>query len=131
VNGEPVAYSYDGYDFSFTVDVPVTDCSQKKDIIITYPEGETSLACGVAGYSRRMAKSIEAFKFRTGLDPYDALAMLGSVNEAVMYSPEAAAEFVSAFMKDYARLDEVLGAQPRMKEEDVKWFLDHCGWNLK
>ena len=131
VNGEPVAYSYDGYDFSFTVDVPVTDCSQKKDIVITYPEGETSLACGVAGYSRRMGKSIEAFKFRTGLDPYDALAMLGSVNEAVMYSPEAAAELVSAFMKDYARLDEVLGTQPRMKEEDVKWFLGHCGWNLK
>ena len=78
-----------------------------------------------------MGKSIEAFKFRTGLDPYDALAMLGSVNEAVMYSPEDAAELVSAFMKDYARLDEVLGAQPRMKEEDVKWFLGHCGWNLK
>ena len=130
VDGVPAAYSYDGYDFSFTIEVPQTDCARNKEIVVTYPEGEISLACGVTGYSRRMGRSIEAFKFRTGLDPYDALGKLGSVNEAVMYSPESAAQLVEEFMTDYERLDEVLSAQPRMKEDDVKWFLGSCGWNL-
>ena len=130
VNGIPASYSYDGYDFSFTVEVPVTDCAQQKEIVITYPEGETSLACGVTGYSRRIGRSVEALKFRTGLDPYDALGKMGTVNEAVIYEPESAADLVAEFMTDYARLEEVLKGQPRLKEEDVKWFLVHCGWNL-
>jgi hypothetical protein len=130
VNGIPASYSYDGYDFSFTVEVPVTDCAQQKEIVITYPEGETSLACGVTGYSRRIGRSVEALKFRTGLDPYDALGKLGTINEAVIYEPESAADLVAEFMTDYARLEEVLKGQPRLKEEDVKWFLVHCGWNL-
>jgi hypothetical protein len=130
VNGVPTDYSYDGTDFSFTVDVPVTDCAQQKEIVITYPSEDTSLACGVTGYSRRMGRSIEALKFRTGIDPYDALGKMGTVNEAAMYAPESAAELVAEFMKDYERLEEVLKAQPRMKEEDVQWFLGHCGRNL-
>jgi hypothetical protein len=55
---------------------------------------------------------------------------MGTVNEAAMYAPESAAELVAEFMKDYERLEEVLKAQPRMKEEDVEWFLGHCGRNL-
>jgi hypothetical protein len=129
VNGVPAEYSYDGYDFSFTVEVPVTDCAQQKEIVITYPSEDTSLACGVTGYSRRMGRSIEALKFRTGLDPYDALGKMGTVNEAAMYAPECAAELVAEFMADYARLEEVLKGQPRIKDEDVNWFLGHCGWN--
>jgi hypothetical protein len=130
VNGVPAAYSYDGYDFSFTVEVPVTDCAQQKEIVITYASEDTSLACGVTGYSRRMGRSIEALKFRTALDPYDALGKMGTVNEAAMYTPESAAELVAEFMADYARLEEVLKGQPRIKDEDVQWFLGHCGWNL-
>ena len=98
--------------------------------MITYASEDTSLACGVTGYSRRMARSIEALKFRTALDPYDALGKMGTVNEAAMYTPESAAELVAEFMADYARLEEVLKGQPRIKDEDVQWFLGHCGWNL-
>ena len=77
-----------------------------------------------------MGRSIEALKFRTGIDPYDALGKMGTVNEAAMYAPESAAELVAEFMKDYERLEEVLKAQPRMKEEDVEWFLNHCGFSI-
>ena len=55
---------------------------------------------------------------------------MGTVNEAAMYAPESAAELVAEFMADYARLEEVLKGQHRIKEEDVKWFLQQCGWNL-
>ena len=128
VNGQEVSYEYDGYDFSFTVEIPVRDCSSAKEVIITYPDAETSLACGIKGFSKRAARSIEALKFRTGADPYDALAKLGTVNEAVEYNPEKAKELAAEFMEAYFKLDEIIKNQSRVNETDAEWFLQHCGW---
>ena len=130
VNGETCGYTYNGADFSFTVDVPLTDCSIAKEIVISYPDGDTSLACGIKGFSRRAARSIEALKFRTGADPYDALAKLGTINEAVEYNPEKAAELVNDFIESFSTLDVIIKDQPRLNETDVEWFLQHCGWKL-
>ena len=77
-----------------------------------------------------MARSIEALKFRTNADPIDDLAMLGTVNEALLYSPEKAHELTEAFMKNYSNLPEILKKQPRISEEDIEWFLAHCGYDL-
>ena len=77
-----------------------------------------------------MGRSIEALKYRTGADPIDALAMLGSINEAVLYNPEQAECLASEFMASYTRLPEILKQQPRLSEEDIQWFLVHCGWSL-
>ena len=78
-----------------------------------------------------MARSIEALKFRTGADPIDDLAMMGNINEAILYAPEKAAELTEAFMKNYNNLPEILKQQPRLKDAVIEWFLGHCGWNLK
>ena len=129
VNGHNVPYEYDGYDFAFTVDVPVTDCAAEKVIVITY-DADPALADSIKGMSRRMARSIEALKFRTNADPIDDLAMLGTVNEALLYSPEKAHELTEAFMKNYSNLPEILKKQPRISEEDIEWFLAHCGYDL-
>ncbi len=129
VNGQTCNYVYDGTDFSFTIDIPESDCSVAKDIVITYPVGQTSLAIGVIGSSRRLARSIEALKFRTGADPYDALAKLGTINEAVEYNPDKAYDLVSDFMESFRNLVEILKNQPRINEADIDWFLQHCGWN--
>ncbi len=131
VNGQEASFDYDGYDFSFTVDIPVTDCSEEKLVRITYPSSEAVIAEGIVGLSRRMARSIEALKYRTGADPIDALAELGSVNEAVLYNPEKAGELAASFIESYSRLPEILKQQPRLSEEDIQWFLGHCGWSLK
>lgn len=130
VNGEAASFCYNGYDFSFTVDIQNTDCSAEKIIRITYPATDTVIADGIVGLSRRIARSIEALKFRTGADPIDALAELGSVNEAVLYNPEKAMELTAAFMAGYANLPEILKQQPRIKDSDIEWFLGHCGWKL-
>ena len=127
VNGQEVSYEYDGYDFSFTVDIPVTDCSAEKTVVIKY-DADPALADSIKGLSRRMARSIEALKFRTNADPIDDLAMLGTINEAVLYAPEKAHELTEAFMKNYNNLPEILKKQPRISEEDIQWFLVHCGW---
>ena len=127
VNGIEVPYGYDGYDFAFTVDVPVADCAAEKTVVITY-DTDPALADSIKGLSRRIARSIEALKFRTNADPIDDLAMLGTINEALIYSPEKAHELTEAFMKNYINLPEILKRQPRISEEDIEWFLRHCGY---
>ena len=131
VNGENVPYEYLGEDLAFVIDVPVADCSAEKTVVITYTDDRPVLSDGLIGLSRRMARSIEALKFRTGADPIDELAMMGTINEAIMYSPEKAAELAEAFMANYNNLQEILKKQPRINESDIEWFLGHCGWNLK
>lgn len=129
VNGQEVPCCYDGYDLAVLVDIPVTDCNARKDIKIVWDSEENCLADGTAGLSRRMARSIEALKFRTGADPIDDLAMLGTINEAILYNPDKAAELTAKFMDNYSRLPEILKQQPRISEDDIEWFLAHCGWN--
>ena len=131
VNGEKVPYEYLGEDLAFVIDVPFADCSAEKTVVITYTDDRPALSDGLIGLSRRMARSIEALKFRTGADPIDELAMMGTINEAIMYSPEKAAELAEAFMANYNNLQEILKKQPRINESDIEWFLGHCGWNLK
>ena len=130
VNGAEASYRYDGEDFSFTIDIPQTGCNVEKTVCIVYPSEETALAEGIIGLSRRMARSIEALKFRTGADPIDDLAMMGNINEAIMYTPEKAEELSEAFMKNYNDLPDILKKQPRLKDADIEWFLSYCGWNL-
>lgn len=131
VNGQKCGYTYCGEDFSFIVDVPVSDCDVEKVVRMVYPEDRADVANGITGYSRRVARSIEAMKFRSVLDPYDALARMGSVNEAAEYNPSAVSELVASFMASFQNLDEITKAQPRIKPEDVELFLHDCGWNRR
>jgi len=130
VNRKTVGYEYLDESLSFVIDIPVKDCSMEKTVTITYPDSQPALADGIVGKSRRMARSIEALKFRTGADPIDDLAMMGTINQAIMYAPEKAAELAEEFMSNYRNLPEILKRQPNMKESDIEWFLNHCGWNL-
>ena len=116
---------------SFVIDVPVADCNTEKTVVITYPDDKSAIADGTIGLSRRMARSIEALKFRTGADPIDDLAMMGTINQAIMYAPENAAVLAEAFMENYLNLPDILRKQPQINESDMEWFLSHSGWNLK
>ena len=35
-----------------------------------------------------------------------------------------------AALKDFSNLPEILKKQPRINEDDIEWFLTHCGYNL-
>jgi hypothetical protein len=131
VNGKACGFTYCGEDFSFIVEVPVSDCSVTKEICMTYPADRICIANGITGYSRRVARMIEAFKFRTVIDPYDDLAEMGTINEAAEYAPSSVPALVSKFMESFEKLDEILKSQPRIKAEDVEIFLHDCGWNRR
>ena len=131
VNGLEVGYEYLDEDLSFIIDVPVNECDAEKIVKITYESDAPALADGFAGLSRRMARSIEALKFRTGADPIDDLAMMGTINEAILYDHMNAPAYVDAFMNNYRKLPEILERQPNMNKEDIGWFLTHSGWNLE
>ena len=130
VNGLQVGYEYLEEGLSFVIDVPVNGCDAEKVIKITYASDSPSLTEGLVGLSRRMARSIEALKFRTGADPIDDLAMMGTINEAILYDYMNAPALVEAFMKNWESLPEILARQTRMEKNDIEWFLGHCGWNL-
>lgn len=130
VNGLQVGYEYLDEGLSFVIDIPVDDCAALKTIKITYASDAPVLAEGFVGLSRRMARSIEALKFRTGADPIDDLAMMGTINEAILYDHMNAPALVDAFMKNYNALPEILKKQG-LKEADIQWLLQHCGWKNK
>ena len=130
VNGLQVGYEYLADGLSFEIDVPVNDCAAQKVVKITYASDAPALAGGFVGLSRRMARTIEALKFRTGADPIDDLAMMGTINEAILYDYMNAQAHVEAFMKNWENLPQILEKQG-LKETDINWFLQHCGWNVR
>ena len=125
-----MGYEYLADGLSFEIDVPVNDCAAQKVVKITYASDAPALAGGFVGLSRRMARTIEALKFRTGADPIDDLAMMGTINEAVLYDYMNAPVHVEAFMKNWENLPQILEKQD-LKETDINWFLQHCGWNVR
>ena len=128
VNSKEVGFEYLRENLAFVIEIPETDCSVEKVIEISYDKEEPFLANGFVGYSRRVGRTIEALKFRNNATHIDRLAMMGTVNDAIRYNPEKAAELVDDFFENYHKLPEVLAEQPHMKE-DAQWFIQECGWN--
>ena len=128
VNGVQTGFEYLDEGLSFVIDVPVDDCTAQKVVKIVYASDSPCLADGFVGLSRRMARSIEALKFRAGTDPIDDLAMMGTINEAVLYDFSNALAYVEAFMNNWQNLPAILAKQG-LKEDDIQWFLQNCGWN--
>lgn len=127
VNGREAGYEYLERDLAFIIDIPTKDCGTEKIVEIRYNCGSPALADGLIGLSGRMARTIDAFKYRIGVTPIDELSIMGTINEAIMYSPEKAEELSEQFLENYRRLPEILSRQPHL-ENDIEWFLQHCGW---
>ena len=50
--------------------------------------------------------------------------------EAILYDYMNAQAHVEAFMKNWENLPQILEKQG-LKETDINWFLQHCGWNVR
>ena len=130
VCGEDTDFRYLDEDLAFVVEIPVTDCSSEKVVEITYASADPFITDGIIGKSHRLARTVEALKYRYGCDPIDELAKLGTLNEAISYNPNKSGDLIEEFKTLYRDLPENLKKQCWLQEKDWDWFLKHCGWGL-
>ncbi|MCM1151002.1 MAG: glycoside hydrolase family 31 protein [Alistipes sp.] len=137
VDGAEADWTYLGGEFALLVGIPETDCAAEKVVRIEYGR-ETVDFNGVPAAARRMARTMEEFKYRVAQKPWeqswrytytDEFGPMGSLSEAVEYAPERIAQSVGDFRKAYADLPAVLKRQG-LDEEEIAWFLARTGWNL-
>ena len=127
VNGSPANYAYSGDEFALIIDLPALSCNQEKRIEIVYPAESVDLN-GLQGAVKRIAKSMEALKYRESYICFkEELGRMGSLSEAVGYAPEELSALVARFRTGYDELPEVLKRQG-LKEEKAAWFLQSVGW---
>lgn len=128
VNGQPAKCSYSGDDFAVLVEIPETDCNVEKVIRLTYEDTDQNLD-GMKAMARRMAKEMEALKYRDARVIMKApFAILGSVSEAMYYAdPVGQPQVVKNFRDSYTRLPELLEAQ-KMNEDQKAAFIKAVNW---
>ena len=130
VNGKSLKYEYSGEDFSFMVDIPSLSCDEEKVIKITYPETKADFN-GLYGIQRRFAKAVEGLKYRDAyLDMKEQFSKMGSLSEAVTYSPDKINEIVSEFHNSLNRMPEILKEQG-LNDDNKDWFLKQINWQYK
>ena len=125
--GQEVDYTYLAEDLAFVIDIPCTDCNTEKTVKITYASEEPFIVDGIIGKTNRLAKTVDAMKYRYGCDAIDELAKMGTLNEAISYHPEKAEEILEEFRRLYRDLPENIKKQWWLQEKDWYWFLNHCG----
>ena len=125
--GQKVDYTYLAEDLAFVIDIPCTDCNTEKTVKITYKKEAPFIVDGIIGKANRLAKTVDAMKYRYGCDAIDELAKLGTLNEAMSYHPEQADEILDEFRTLYKNLPENIKKQWWLQEKDWYWFLNHCG----
>lgn len=122
VNGKPADYEYLGDEFAVLIDVPVTSCDIEKVIKISHPNSTVKFN-GLQGITKRIAKAMEQMKYRSSYIVYkEEFSNMGSIREAVTYSPENMTTLVSDFWNSYNQLPALL-KQQEMKDSDINWFL--------
>ena len=125
--GQKVDYTYLAEDLAFVIDIPCTDCNAEKTVKITYRKENPFIVDGIIGKANRLAKTVDAMKYRYGCDAIDELAKLGTLNEAMSYNPEKADDILDEFRTLYKNLPENIKKQWWLQEKDWYWFLNHCG----
>ena len=128
VNGSPVPYTYLGDELALLIELPLLPCNQEKKVEIDYAGGSQPDLNGLLGAARRMAKAMEALKYRNSYICFkEEMGRMGSLAEALMYYPEQFADRVAEFRRCWTDLPGVLRRQG-LKSEDADWFLRTVGW---
>lgn len=127
VNGKDYSWDYLGDELALEINLGKIDCDSIQEIKISYPKTSIDLTDGTIGKMRRIAKAVNFIKFN-GCDTHaDELASLGTITEAISYSPENIIEQIASFNEKYTMLPEVLRRQSMSSEISAK-FLQKAGW---
>lgn len=130
LNGKPLKYKYLGEEFAVLIDIPSLPCNEEKNIKIIYSKDSVNFN-GLYGTVKRFTKSMEKLKYRDAyLVMKEDFAKMGSLNEAITYSPEKAKELITDFWTNFERLPDVLKDQG-LNDDNINWFLQQINWNNK
>ena len=128
VNGSPVSYTYLGDELALLINLPLLPCGQEKKVEIAYADGDHPDLNGLFGAACRMAKAMEALKYRNSYICFkEEMGRMGSLAEALMYYPEQFTDRIAEFRRCWTDLPGVLRRQG-LKAEDADWFLQAVGW---
>ena len=122
-NGEEIAWTYDGDNFTLVIPLPERRWEEQTDIRVEYPQADTlNLTDGIIGNSRRAAKAITGLKNRQSqIVLNDAMGLFGSLGRQLTYFPNTLHENVSRFRPYFENLDAALEAQG-LNEKNRTWF---------
>lgn len=123
VDGQEADFTYLNNEFAVLVDIPQKDCNKTKVVSIEYPASEVNLN-GLAGASKRIAKAMEKLKYRNAHIVFQPdFCKLGSIQEAIDYTPEKFEELIAEFWENYNNLPALLKDSQKLNEDETKWFL--------
>jgi len=130
VNDVPAEYAYSGEEFALSVQLPALPCNQEKVVRIVYPAEAVDMN-GLPGASGRVAKAMEQLKYRNSYIVFkEELGKMGSLSEAVAYTPAEMPALIANFWESYNDLPSVLKRQG-LKNEQAEWFLQSIGWSKR
>lgn len=123
VDGQKQDFVYLNEEFALLVDIPQKDCNREKVVAIEYPASEVNLD-GLFGAAKRVAKAMEKLKYRNSYIVFQPdFCKLGSIKEAIRYTPENLDDLSAEFWKSYKNLPALLKDVQKLNEDEVKWFL--------
>ena len=123
VDGQKQDFVYLNEEFALLVDIPQKDCNREKVVAIEYPVSEVNLD-GLFGAAKRVAKAMEKLKYRNSYIVFQPdFCKLGSIKEAIRYTPENLDDLSAEFWKSYKNLPALLKDVQKLNEDEVKWFL--------
>ena len=103
------------------VDIPQKDCNREKwlQLNILFPEVNLD---GLFG-AKRVAKAMEKLKYRNSYIVFQPdFCKLGSIKEAIRYTPENLDDLSAEFWKSYKKLACPVERCSKLNEDEVKWF---------
>ena len=123
VDGQKQDFVYLNEEFALLVDIPQKDCNREKVVSIEYPASEVNLD-GLSGAAKRVAKAMEKLKYHNSYIVFQPdFCKLGSIKEAIRYTPENLDDLSAEFWKNYKNLPVLLKDVQKLNEDEVKWFL--------
>jgi alpha-glucosidase (family GH31 glycosyl hydrolase) len=126
IDGVEAGYTYQPEELAVVVTLPEKSCATARHIQFTFPEN-SDITDGVIGNMRRFVDTFGGLKNKYArLQVTEDFGPMSIIYEALQYAPERSNALIEQFRTNYARLPEIVKAQP-MSEKARTWFLKSLG----
>ncbi|MGX8696610.1 MAG: sugar-binding domain-containing protein, partial [Prevotella sp.] len=112
LDGQPTAYTYDGYALETQADLGLLDCSRNHVVEVEYTDADATVADGTKARMAHITKTVADYKQQNaGMVYTDAVGYLEATPLRLTYFPKEQAQTLKQFNAYYADLPNVLREQ--------------------